>query len=261
MIIFTKDAIVNFTTNDGNSFIPTIITTNSTGIGYTIYSITSSTESTGTISATANLTGYENATATTRITDTGSSNNLEVSINLASSVVSAGSTNVIYGTVKEGGNPVSGASVTISSPVNPIFSSISATTDSSGVYYVDFTASNNSAVTYKEISIIEVSASDTNYGSSSSDVAISVEPMGHKYLSVNILPVNPTNPIENGYMTVTAKVLYDGVPMAGATVTFTDSFNSVFSTVSTVTNSSGLISASVHLSNSNAGYDIITASA
>ncbi len=249
---------VTFTDTNGNSFLPSTITTNSTGVGIVTYSIISSNQASDTVSALANLSGYLNATASVVINDVSSTNNLGSSITLAASEVSSGSTDVISGHVQQDGFSVSGASVTISSPIYSIFSPFTITTDSNGNYHSNFTVG---SVSYPETSIIEVTVSASGYGSSSSDTTINVEPSGHGYLSVSVMQATPSNPSQNGYMTISARVSSAGTAMAGVTVSFTDSFGSTFSPLSDVTNSSGLISANVHLSDSNSGYDTIRASA
>jgi hypothetical protein len=252
-------ARVTFTDTNGNSFLPSTITTNSSGVGIVTYYIQNSNQATDTITGLANLTGYQNATATTTINDITGSNDLAASINLGTSDISSGSTDVIYGHVASiGGTSISGASVSISSPIYEIFSPFTVTTDSQGNYYANFTAGK---VTIAETSIIEVSVSQSGYGSSSADTTINVEPFGATYLSVKLLSTNPQNPSQNGFMTVSARVLSGLRPLEGASVSFSDSFGSTFSPLSSVTNVTGYISANVHISNSNSGYDLITASA
>lgn len=251
-------ASVTFSDNAGETFLPSTTLTNSTGVGIVTYSITNENTQKDTITALANLTGYINATSTTTINDVGSSNELAASTHLAASDATSGSTDVIHGTVRQNGGTVSGASVTISSPIYRIFSPIIVTSDSNGYYYSNFTVSN---VGFPEISIIEVSVSDSGFGSSSADTTINVEPLGQNYLSVSLFPTIPAAPSQNGYMTISAKVSSGGNTLDGASVSFSDAFGSTFSAISDVTNTSGIVTANVHLSNSNSGYDIITASA
>lgn len=252
-------ATVTLTDTNGNMFLPSTITTNNSGTGIVTYYIQNSNQATDTITGVANLTGYVNATATTTISDITGGNDLTVSISFGATSISSGSTDVIYGQVKTiNGNSISGASVTISSPIYNIFPSFTVATDSNGYYYANFTAGK---VAIPETSIIEVSVSQSGYGSTSADTSISVEPLGTSYLSVKLIPTTPQSPAQNGYMTVSARVLSNGVPLQGVSVSFSDSFGSSFSPLSSVTNVTGFISANVHVSDSNSGFDLLTASA
>ena len=111
-------ATVTLTDTNGNMFLPSTITTNNSGTGIVTYYIQNSNQATDTITGVANLTGYVNATATTTISDITGGNDLTVSISFGATSISSGSTDVIYGQVKTiNGNSISGASVTISSPI------------------------------------------------------------------------------------------------------------------------------------------------
>jgi hypothetical protein len=156
---------------------------------------------------------------------------------------------VIEAEVTAGGVPVSGASLTFSDSLGSTFLGSTAITDSSGVALttVQFNSGNTG------VDVITASASESGYSGGVASNIVSVLPYGSTQLAIepsvtNTVATAGSTDVVSGYVVYAGN--YYGMytkPVAGATVTFADTFGSIFNVTSVLTGSQGYFSASFTL--------------
>jgi hypothetical protein len=265
-------ASVNFQDEAQSNFVPHTQVTNSSGVAvsHAIFNNLAIYYATDLVFAFANYTGYSMGEGTNSVAlNPNSVTELTVgslSVNVGNT--SSGASDVLSGKVFDDASPalaVSGATVTIVDTISSNFAPPVTTTDSNGNFLVSFTVGTVSTYT---LDVITATASSSGFGTSSSSVPLQAVPATASTLSVAMTmfrPAQTTEPYD--YMVVGATVSANGLPVAGASVTFSDFLvntqaqSDTFWANPVITNSTGVAIDQVQFAPASSGWDYITASA
>ena len=151
-------------------------------------------------------------------------------------MTTSGSTNVISGTVATQSGNVNGATVIFSDTIGSVFSSTTISTNTNGYFSTNFTVPN---ITFSTIDLVTVTAAENGYSQSQSTIIMQVNANSTSYLSVALNTFYPTiSSAVNDFMIIGVVVTAGGLPVSGATVSFSDSRGSTFAGQSATTNAS-----------------------
>ena len=261
-------ASVGFVDSFGSTFTPSTIASNSSGDVLTQMHV-ARTCGADSINATASKSGYESSTGSTTINIVCGATQLDSTVGVQNTPIASGSSNIISGNVYTCCfNNIGGATVTVTDSIGSHFSTQSSQTDSGGSFSINFTVGAVSSTAYD---LITVTAAENGYTQSSSTIFASVNPSNSSYLTVTMNRFLPATLITyqnrpyigtavNDYAVVEATVTSGGIVAPGATVSFSDSFGSVFTPLPTTTNSSGVALVQMHVART-CGVDVVAASA
>lgn len=250
-------AVVNFRDSLGSTWGPPAAVSGSDGLALATVQFTSFNTGTDVINASATKPGYLPASDTSTVTVFPyDCSQLSVTAAASISTDSGGSGNVMTGIVFQcggTGKTINGASVTFSDTLGAIFSSTVVQTDASGRYIVNFTLPHSGGT-----DIITASASYSSYGGSSSTTYITVLPYSSSALTSQVRTLLAVSAPLN-YVPVEAIVTAGGIPVSGATVSFSDSYGSTFVPSSATTNAKGVAMTTAFLTGQSSGPDIVFA--
>jgi hypothetical protein len=264
------DAMVTFNDTFVSQFHGQTASTNATGVAVTEVYFINPNPKNDTIRAVATASGYSAANGSVVVYVLPLSvQQLAVTGTIYNDGVSGGSTEVIQGYVgtvyssstKWDGviTGVGDAKVVLSDLIGSTFPSKTVTTDDTGFYSTNFTLGEppNGAT-----DVVTVSVSAPTYNGSESTFELAVNPFNPKSLTVNLDSVYPStySTILN-FVTIQARVSAGGSPVAGATVTFSDSLGALLEHEVATTDASGTATATVQFIYQNVGLDLLTASA
>ncbi len=261
------NATVSFNDAFGSTWIPSVVSSNGTGVAITTVQLSSGLTGTDEINASVNASGYAEAWGLTNITELANSGTqLSVSLSLASGQISGGSTDIAFGEVfvlGDTSDSVSGATVTFSDSARSTFSSASVTTTSGGGFIVNFTTASPVASAAGLADFLTAKATASGYAGSQTTTLLDLTETGNLNLTVRFDRVSPSLGSSAIYnqMVVGATVTANGTTVANASVTFSDSFGETFNPASVLSNAEGLAVTSVDLASGNAGDDTLSATA
>ena len=255
-------ASVSFTDTRSSTFIGTPAITNASGVGIATVQFTNGWNAgNDIISASATLSGYNTGTGSSIVTlMQGNSTQLYVTPSFTNKAASGGSTNVISGTVATQSGNVNGATVTFSDALRSSFSSTTVTTNSNGFFSTNFTMA---SIAYSAADLVTVTAANNGYISSQSTIILQVNAFNSNDLTVQMNTFYPsTTSTVYDYMIVEATVTAGGLPVSGASISFSDGRSSAFTPQTANTNASGIAVTTVQFNNGwGGGIDTLIGSA
>jgi hypothetical protein len=261
--VAVSGASVTFADTQGAKFFANPVLTNSTGIAIDQIQFQSASNEWDYISATASGSGYTTDEGTNTVfIGAISATQLQAEMSVSQVMVSGNTTDVVSGTVFTNNNPstgVSGATVTLSDTVGSFFAPSYVTTDTSGGFRVTFYPA---SVPTSKIDYVTVTATYSTYQSTASTMWLTDTPIASPDMTVQVTTFYPGQSMEpSEYMVVGATVTSGGVPLVGASVTFSDTQLAKFYANPVVTNASGMAIDQVLFTSGNTGWDYISATA
>ena len=239
---------VTFTSSGGGSFGTPTVTTNSSGVGSTTYTLPATA---GTVTITAAASGYTSATFTETATAGGGKILAVNGGNNQSGVEGTTLPTALTVLATNNGSPVSGVAVTFTAG-GGTFNPVTATTNSAGVASTTYTLPKN-------VGTIKVTASATGYTSTTFSET-STKGSGGEVLAATAGNNQTGNVSTTLPVALTVTATNNGSPVSGVSVTFSTSGGGSFGTPTVTTNSSGVASTTYTLP-STAGTVTITAAA
>ena len=267
-------ASVTFSDNYGSTFTPSVAATNTSGIALTTVQFTNSGKyGQDNLTATATYTGYNTGSGSNVVTILPPSNSqLSISASIQNTLATGASSDVISGnafTCSTSCTNINGVDISINDTLGSVFPSTPITTNyqkgrfsiTNGYYAINFTLAQPLE---QEVDLITVTASSAGYANSSSTLPMIINPYTSSFLTVNMGKIYPsrTTSIGNSIVIITT-ITSHGIPIAGASISFTDSFDA-FNPFVMVTNASGIALTTLNLTidyGGTYGQDILTATA